>query len=156
MLKTETWLSYLYHIHCVKSVHIWNFPVFSVFIPNVGKYGPEKLRIQALFTQWYTVDGTVRIKKPWLGRLYHFKFFKGCLPQILLGPFLNTLTHLFFYALHPKILLIQDRVIKSNLGPNSNFLQNLSTCHWNLNSVTTQNFLKLVHLCYNLSFWYLS
>ena len=23
------------------------------------------------------------------------KFFKGCLPQILLGPFLNTLTNLF-------------------------------------------------------------
>ena len=23
---------------------------------------------------------------------YHFKFFKGCLPQILLGSFLNTLT----------------------------------------------------------------
>ena len=22
------------------------------------------------------------------------KFFKGCLPQILLGPFLNTLTHM--------------------------------------------------------------
>ena len=27
-----------------------------------------------------------------LRRPYHFKFFKGCLPQILLGPFLNTLT----------------------------------------------------------------
>ena len=26
-----------------------------------------------------------------LGRPYHFKFFKGCLPQILLGPFLSTL-----------------------------------------------------------------
>ena len=25
----------------------------------------------------------------------HFKFFKGCLPQFLLGPFLNTLTHLY-------------------------------------------------------------
>ena len=25
---------------------------------------------------------------------YHFKFFKGRLPQISLGPFLNTLTHL--------------------------------------------------------------
>ena len=25
---------------------------------------------------------------------YHFKFFKGCLPQILLGPFLNTLTQM--------------------------------------------------------------
>ena len=28
-----------------------------------------------------------------LGRPYHFKFFKGYLPQILLGPFFNTLTH---------------------------------------------------------------
>ena len=28
-----------------------------------------------------------------LGRPYHFKFFKSCPPQILLGPFLNTLTH---------------------------------------------------------------
>ena len=27
-------------------------------------------------------------------RPYHMKFFKGCLPQILLGPFLNTLTHI--------------------------------------------------------------
>ena len=23
-----------------------------------------------------------------------YKFFKGCLPQVLLGPFLNTLSHL--------------------------------------------------------------
>ena len=32
-----------------------------------------------------------------LNRPYHFIFFKGCrcLPQILLGPFLNTLTHMF-------------------------------------------------------------
>ena len=27
------------------------------------------------------------------------KFFKGCLPQILLGPFLNTLAHVSFYNL---------------------------------------------------------
>ena len=26
-------------------------------------------------------------------RPYPFKFFKGCLPQIFLGPFLNTLSH---------------------------------------------------------------
>ena len=26
---------------------------------------------------------------------HHFKFFKGCLPQVLLGPFLNTLTQIF-------------------------------------------------------------
>ena len=29
-----------------------------------------------------------------LSRPYRFKIFKRCLPQILLGPFLNTLTHL--------------------------------------------------------------
>ena len=29
-----------------------------------------------------------------LGRQYPFKFFKGCLPQILLSPFLNTLSHM--------------------------------------------------------------
>ena len=29
-----------------------------------------------------------------LGRRYHFKFFKGCLPQILLSSFLNTLSHM--------------------------------------------------------------
>ena len=31
-----------------------------------------------------------------LGRPYHFKVFGGCISQILLGPFLNTLTHLVF------------------------------------------------------------
>ena len=31
----------------------------------------------------------------YLSRPYHFKFFKGCLPQIVLVPFLNTLSHLF-------------------------------------------------------------
>ena len=30
-----------------------------------------------------------------LSRPYLFKSFKGCLPQILLGPFLNTLPHLY-------------------------------------------------------------
>ena len=29
-----------------------------------------------------------------LSRLSHFKFFKGCLPQMFLGLFLNTLTHI--------------------------------------------------------------
>ena len=27
-------------------------------------------------------------------RLYHFKVFKGCLSQILLGPFLSSLPHM--------------------------------------------------------------
>ena len=29
-----------------------------------------------------------------LSRPYPFKFFKGCLPQISFGPFLNTLSHI--------------------------------------------------------------
>ena len=29
-----------------------------------------------------------------LGRPYHFKFFRDCLPQILLGPFLNILSQM--------------------------------------------------------------
>ena len=29
-----------------------------------------------------------------LSRLYHFRFFKGCLPQILLGPSLDTLSQM--------------------------------------------------------------
>ena len=53
--------------HCVQSVHIpsYSAPYFphsdwiqrdteylSGFSPNAGKYGPEKLRIRTLFTQW--------------------------------------------------------------------------------------------------------
>ena len=32
--------------------------------------------------------------KKCLSRPYHLKFFKGCIPQILLGRFLNTLPHI--------------------------------------------------------------
>ena len=61
-------------IHFVKSVQMQSFsfpyfPVFglntdiysvntqyiSLFSPNAGKYGPEKLRIWTSFTQWYEV-----------------------------------------------------------------------------------------------------
>ena len=31
-------------------------------------------------------------------RPYHFKFFKGCLPQSSLGPFLNTLSHIQMHS----------------------------------------------------------
>ena len=46
-----------------------------------------------------------------LSRPYHFQFLNGCLPQISLGPFLNTLSHIsiisvgyasFFYQEHDK------------------------------------------------------
>ena len=37
------------------------------------------------------VEGSLYLRRP-----YHLIFFKGCLPQFLLGPFLNTLTQLVF------------------------------------------------------------
>ena len=47
----------------------------------------------------YTVNWYLKL--PWndmtpfcLSRSYHFEFFKGCLPQISLGQFLNALSHL--------------------------------------------------------------
>ena len=30
-----------------------------------------------------------------LDRIYHLKLFKGCLPQVLLGPFLNNVTYMY-------------------------------------------------------------
>ena len=38
----------------------------------------------------------------WWSRPYNFKCFKGCLPQILLGTFLNTLSHLLllYFQIH--------------------------------------------------------
>ena len=36
------------------------------------------------------------------------KFFKGCLPQILLGPFLNTLSHMWCVARFGTILQLYN------------------------------------------------
>ena len=57
---------------------------------------------------------------------YHFKFFKGCLPQISLGPFLNTLSQIsycFFnsMAIHWSCFnfyesAINDSVLKKGKG----------------------------------------
>ena len=49
-----------------------------------------------------------------VGRPYHFKFFKGCLPQILLGPFLNALTQLFLVVLPQHFKLSRPRWISGD------------------------------------------
>ena len=41
-----------------------------------------------------------------LGRPDHFKFFKGCLSQILFGPFLNTLTHILLFLFYEAYCLL--------------------------------------------------
>ena len=39
-----------------------------------------------------------------LSRSHSFKFFKDCLPQILLGPFLNTLSHFMKQYTESKLI----------------------------------------------------
>ena len=48
-----------------------------------------------------------------LGRPYHVKFFQGCLPQILPGPFLNTLTQM---SLH-KDCVKCSKLLRISLWP---------------------------------------
>ena len=38
-------------------------------------------------------------------RMDQVKFFKGCLPQVLLGPFLNTLSHIFDSVINTPSLI---------------------------------------------------
>ena len=45
----------------------------------------------------------------YLNRPFHFKFFKGCLPQIFLGPFYNTLFQIWFSAESVNSLKIQKQ-----------------------------------------------
>ena len=48
---------------------------------------------------------------------------------------------LFFYLWYIRNILLLSGDIETNPGPVSTNLQSLSICHWNLNSITTENFL---------------
>ena len=50
--------------HCVKSAKygVFSGPYFPVFSPNAGKYGPEKIRIWTLFTQWMFAEESICTK----------------------------------------------------------------------------------------------
>ena len=67
-----------------------------------------------------------------LGRPQPFKFFKGCLPQILLGPFLNNLSQILF-----KIKLRTLVVVVSLTFPNlrKENLTKILLGHPNINSI---------------------
>ena len=57
------------------------------------------------------------------------KFFKCCLPQILLGPFLNTLSHMHggFLPWHSTLNVNVLKNISSNLHPTIKFTVELAT-----------------------------
>ena len=66
-----------------RSTHIARITIETIILDKVFKNGPSKIcRRQPLKNfKWY-------------GRPYHFNLFKDSLPQIVLGPFLNTLSQL--------------------------------------------------------------
>ena len=48
-------------------------------------------------TGWHSSDNSLS-NMVCQNRPYHFKFFKDCIPHILLGPYLNTLSHKWLMA----------------------------------------------------------
>ena len=59
--------------------------------PSSTTWSSEYLKVGQDIQEW-TKQNLRKSDMVCLGRAYHhFKFFKGCLPQILLGPFLNSL-----------------------------------------------------------------
>ena len=67
---------------------------------------------QVKFVEWYGLPKHT---------IYHFEFFKGCLPQILLDPFLNTLTHVYSHSLACwiwKVKYFARKKIKLNIYSN--------------------------------------
>ena len=77
-----------------------SYMMFTVTIPRRYKDTYTSIRLYDLFTScsrskliknWADRVGIFRSR---YSRMDKVKFFKGCVPQILLGPFLNTLTRL--------------------------------------------------------------
>ena len=64
---------------------------------NVGQIRFQKLQstcVKACKNGPSKICGRLPLKKVKVRRPYNLKVFKGCLPEILLGPFLNTLTQI--------------------------------------------------------------
>ena len=82
---TQIWFSSHDQFGCNTMLRMREFVYFSqsddgkfIIWVKVFKIGPSK------------ICG----RQPFKNLKSHFKFFKGCLPQIVPGPFLNTLTHM--------------------------------------------------------------
>ena len=82
----------------LKEILISHFYQFSVKIKllYVSRL-KSSLHLRQSIQEWTKLNlrKAAFIKFEGVSRPYSFKFFKGCLPQILLGPFLNTLSHLY-------------------------------------------------------------
>ena len=83
--------------------------------------------------------------------LYHFftTIFTGFNNVIHQRSFLNISFFIIqssFYMWHISILIYLSGDIEINAGPVTNYSQGFKICHWNLNSIPTDNFIKIPHL----------
>ena len=51
-----------------------------------------------------------------------------------------------FYVMYALIVVLKSWDIETNPGPVSSNLKSMSLCHWNLNSMAADNFIKLAQL----------
>ena len=113
-----------------------------------------------------------------LSRPYSFKFLKGCLPQILLSPLLNTLSHIFMlnsfflqtitqatenqYQASKKMFKVSNKITRKKYASshlkNSYHMQtsitfaNQLTGFYMIQVFTERYFQTDINLTYNLSF----
>ena len=76
----------------------------------------------------YSRMDQVKFVEDSLSRPCPFRFFKGCLPQILLGPFLNTLSHMFLRALNTSLSILFCNLNYLFTWPNEYFSALRSKC----------------------------
>ena len=103
-------------------MHSWNW-----------KYGTFGTKFSRMDEVKFVGDS---LKKIWsdmvcLNRTYHFKFFKGCLPQILLGIFLNTFSHLFLRC-------------QKKLSARTTFMNEVKSIGNAINSFNSTDFIRVI------------
>ena len=98
----------------MKSVRIWSYSgpysvrLWENTVQNNFEYGYFLRSVVNMIiheTKYSRMGKVTFVEISLLITPYRFKFFKDCLPQILLGPFLNTLPHMFFEVSISQCLL---------------------------------------------------
>ena len=90
----------IYRLFCPKEIFLTfvyslsQCIVYWIRFQNIHAFIYQKTLLHTFFCLFWK---SLKAFSVCLSRPYHFKFFKGCLPQIWLGPFLNTLSHIRFF-----------------------------------------------------------
>ena len=90
--KVRCWY-YIQYQHLKKSDKMWNLISYPDVAVWYSSENTTSIIIQRIQESFYWING------PKYSRMEQLKFFKGCLPQIWLGPFLNTLTQIYLNSL---------------------------------------------------------